>query len=137
MSKPRLFGGEIGSIGMSRSIGDRKAARACVSTPDVRTVRIAKGELVRLVIASDGVWDVMEGERAMAAALYGGEQGDRAVSSADSALRLCTAAHALRLRGRVPPDDITVAVVDVHGGPLALPAGALVMICCDPALCFD
>lgn len=100
VSKPRLFGGVIGSIGMTRSIGaaaphrglpllpaascaapslsgcrlqqqrtgnerplccvpagDRKAARACISTPDIRDVALPAGQPARLIVATDGVWD--------------------------------------------------------------------------------
>lgn len=141
MSKPRLFGGEIGSIGMSRSIGDRRAARACVSTPDIRTVSVGSGALVRIIISSDGVWDVVSNEQAERIALGGAAAAhhqhanaaaaaghSRATSTADSALRLVRRAHSERYQQSVAPDDITAIVVDVHGGPLALSAGA--RACC-------
>ena len=37
MSQPRLFGGKVGaSTAMTRSIGDREAARSCIPDPEVR-----------------------------------------------------------------------------------------------------
>lgn len=49
--------------------GDRYAARACVSTPDIRNLRVPAGTPVRVLICSDGVWDVLSDEAAAAASV--------------------------------------------------------------------
>lgn len=44
--------------------GDRNAARACISTPEIRTLTLPAGQPARLIIASDGVWDTISSEAA-------------------------------------------------------------------------
>ena len=61
----RVFSSSGDSHGVSRSIGDRGAARACVSAPEINNVRIPSGKGARIVVASDGVWDCFASAAAM------------------------------------------------------------------------
>lgn len=64
-SNLRLFGGSVGaSTAMTRSIGDRGAARCCTAEPEVATVMVGPGLRARLLVASDGLWDVLTVEQA-------------------------------------------------------------------------
>ena len=65
LSRERVFSSSGDSHGVSRSIGDRGAARACVSTPEINNVRIPSGKGARIVVASDGVWDCFASAAAM------------------------------------------------------------------------
>ena len=56
----RIFSSSGMSHGVSRSIGDLGAARGCVATPEISTHRILAGGSARIVVCSDGVWDVFD-----------------------------------------------------------------------------
>lgn len=66
LSNLRLFGGKLGaSTAMTRSIGDREAARCCISEPEVVTMVVEASQKARVVICSDGVWDVYDNAEAL------------------------------------------------------------------------
>ena len=118
MSNPRLFGGSVGaSTAMTRSIGDRGAARCCIAEPEFLTRRVAPGQAARIIIASDGVWDVYANDEAETIAK--GTRMDGARTSAACAQLLARRAQEDRSFDGLSPDDITVVVLDVHGGGLA------------------
>ncbi|KAK3257738.1 hypothetical protein CYMTET_33187, partial [Cymbomonas tetramitiformis] len=57
-SKPRVFNGKTHtSVQNTRSLGDNGSASAIISCPDITDVLLPPA--ARIVIASDGVWDVM------------------------------------------------------------------------------
>lgn len=60
LSKPRLYSGhETGSsLALTRSLGDATAARGVIAEPYIRDVLVAEDEHARVVVCSDGVWDV-------------------------------------------------------------------------------
>ena len=120
MSTPRLFGGNVGaSTAMTRSIGDRGAARCCIAEPEFSTMLIAPGERGRVILASDGMWDVYTNEEADTIAR--GTRMDGVRTSADAAALLARRAQEDRSFDGLSPDDITIIVLDIHQG--GLPAG--------------
>ena len=106
LSKPRIFSSSGMSHGVSRSIGDLGAARGCVATPEISTHRILAGGSARIVVCSDGVWDVFDSLKAMKAI-----SSCRTVDAA--ARKLCTAARHKREFSGIALDDISTIVVDV------------------------
>lgn len=115
LSNLRLFGGKLGaSTAMTRSIGDREAARCCISEPEVVTMVVEATQKARIVICSDGVWDVYD--NAEAVSVTKGNRLNVMKTSLASANHL--AAHALedRVYDGLPADDITVIIADVFGG---------------------
>jgi serine/threonine protein phosphatase PrpC len=75
----------------------------------------------RLIIASDGLWDVYANEEAEQ--LSRGTRMDAPRSSADCATLLASRALEDRSFDGLSPDDITALVVDIHGGGLAAAGG--------------
>lgn len=108
LSKQRIFSSSGESHGVSRSIGDRNAARGCVATPAIKTVAVAAGGVARIVVCSDGVWDC-----------YTSAQVSKAISGINTvsgaAKSLCVKARHCRVYGGMALDDITVVVVDIGG----------------------
>ena len=106
LSKPRIFSSSGMSHGVSRSIGDLGAARGCVATPEISTHRILAGGSARVVVCSDGVWDVFDSLKAM--------KTIRSCRTVDNAARkLCTVAREKREFSGISLDDISTIVVDV------------------------
>jgi serine/threonine protein phosphatase PrpC len=95
------------SINMTRSIGDKYAARCVVPIPDISVVTIRPNEFARFVICSDGVWDVMD----MADLL---RMAFAARAAEEMSMRIALEAQARRVSRRVRMDDISVIVVDVN-----------------------
>lgn len=106
LSKPRIFSSSGMSHGVSRSIGDRGAARGCVATPEITTHRVLQGGGARIVVCSDGVWDVFDSLKAMKAV-----KPCRSVDAA--AKKLCTVAREKREFSGIALDDISTIVVDI------------------------
>lgn len=68
-SSLRLFGGRHGySTAITRSIGDRDAARCCTAEPEITTVVVEPQQTARVIASSDGVWDVHSNWEAFAVA---------------------------------------------------------------------
>jgi hypothetical protein len=95
------------SITMSRSIGDRYAARSCICVPDITEVIVSPDEHARFIIASDGLWDVMTTQRA---AMLIKNVADPLKAS----LLLAVKARSIREYRAMKIDDITVLVIDVN-----------------------
>ena len=147
MSQPRLFGGKPGaSTAMTRSIGDRDAARCCISDPEITTTVVEAGDCGRIIIASDGMWDVMSIEQAETISKGFGFSGTRNPQEAAALLAqqarvaelraaaaafpgggvhcvFCLQAADERQEQGMPQDDITVFVIDVRGGPRGVGGG--------------
>ena len=106
LSKPRIYSSSGESHGVSRSIGDRGSARACVATPEIRTVVVPFGSGARFMACSDGVWDAFSSDKAT-------RRVSRFVSPQGAAKRMCVyARERMEYRG-MHADDITAVVVDV------------------------
>lgn len=68
-SSLRLFGGKRGySTAITRSIGDRDAARCCIAEPEITTLVVEAHQRARVIACSDGVWDVHSNWEAFAVA---------------------------------------------------------------------
>ena len=97
-----------GGLAVSRSIGDAPAKPAVCAHPEVSQCYVPLGTGARLVVASDGLWDVVPSAKA--------------ACSSVRKLSATAAANALvRQAGSVPKgeqDDVTVCVVDflAHSG---------------------
>ena len=110
LSKPRIYSSSGESHGVSRSIGDRGSARACVATPEIRTVVVPFGSGARFMACSDGVWDAFSSDKAA-------RRVSRFVSPQGAAKRMCVyARERMEYRGMLS-DDITAVVVDVGANP--------------------
>lgn len=94
---------------MTRTIGDVFGPRSCIPLPDIAALTVKPNEFARIVIASDGMWDVMTVETVRRTVMKFWSPEDVAVALAQSASNLRTA-HSVR------KDDITVIVVDVNHG---------------------
>lgn len=91
-----------GVLAVSRAIGDRMLKPLVPPTPEVTRHRIERGD-ARLVLATDGLWDVMD--NAQAAAIV-----HRCATPQQAASKLV--AEAL---GRGTTDNVTALVVDLAG----------------------
>ena len=96
-----------GGLAVSRAIGDTAAKPAVCAHPEVSQCYVPLGTGARLVVASDGLWDVVPSAKA--------------ACSAVRKLSATAAANALvRQAGSVPKgeqDDVTVCVVDFLAHP--------------------
>jgi len=104
--KATLHQGDVNTR-VTRSIGDWDAARSCIPEPELRRFTIARGTHSRLLLASDGLWDVISPAQAC-----------RLVRGAATAQRAADLLLGMAERisnekfGRLK-DDTTVLVVDV------------------------
>jgi len=102
-----LFSGENGtSLAVTRSLGDVDGAKSCIGVPEIKTYRVKAGESARVMICSDGVWDVLSSEQAASKVA-----GIKNVASA--ARRISMIAKEKRVARRMGRDDIMTVVVDV------------------------
>lgn len=102
-----LFSRHGVSITMTRSLGDRHAARTCVCTPDITKVVISDSEYARFILASDGMTDVISNELAF-------KLTANIIDTDIAAAVLTKKALELRKNKRIRIDDITCIVVDVN-----------------------
>jgi serine/threonine protein phosphatase PrpC len=92
---------------VTRALGDPLGASALSAVPDVASFAFGRG--TRLVLASDGVWDALDGARANRC---------MAKLSAEQAARvLCRTAKKLRYRQHLHDDDLSALVVDLGRWP--------------------
>jgi len=108
VGKPRLFGGDDSgsSLNLSRSIGDLHAARAVTAEPEAHAATVPAGDCARVVVASDGIWDVYNAKRTLAYCSWYRDPSK-------AAKRLVRAAKESRKYSGVSNDDITAIVVDI------------------------
>lgn len=95
------------STNMTRSIGDRYGPRSCIALPDISAVTVLKDEYVRLVMASDGVWDVIKNTE-VRDMVFDDE------SPEECAIKLVNRAHHERVVRGMRVDDITAIVIDIN-----------------------
>ena len=103
--------GLVSDTMMTRSIGDWDASRACVPQPECRAFRVERGGWRRVVLASDGLWDVVSREKVAKVAWRAKSANDAAASLAELAW---TVSHQRFERLK---DDTTVLVVDLDLAP--------------------
>eukprot|EP01041_Mallomonas_annulata_P010065 gene10065-20976_t len=110
------------SIMMTRSIGDRYGPRSCIPVPDITAITIPANQHARFVLASDGLWDVMDESTAQGVVM--------SIQDAKLAARkLAQLAWHRRFNQSMRLDDITVLVVDVNPS-LFTPTGTLAGCSC-------
>ena len=85
----------------------RFAARCCVPQPDVTAITIRPEEFARIVLASDGLWDVVTEALVLKTIQY-------IPNPKLAAEKIALLAWQKRLDRLIKSDDITVLVVDVH-----------------------
>ncbi|GBG34060.1 Protein phosphatase 1L [Hondaea fermentalgiana] len=95
------------SLQVTRSIGDTYAARSVIAEPDIVSFSIPRGEYARFVLASDGIFEVLDTQDV---ARFVAKIG----SPAKAAAKLAAHAKQKRLYGGMAPDDITAVVVDIN-----------------------
>lgn len=107
MEKEVVFGRYNLSAMMTRTLGDKYGPRSCIPLPDLAAVTIMPDDFGRVVMASDGMWDVLTVEAVRKTVMKFRRPEDVAIALAQSASNL-RAAQGMRR------DDITVQVVDVN-----------------------
>lgn len=60
----------IGELAVSRSIGDKKYRPLVIPTPDVKRVRLMPGENTMIILATDGLWDVVKNKQVIQTATH-------------------------------------------------------------------
>ena len=103
------------STTVTRAFGDSLGASALTDVPEV-AAREGLPDGTRLVVASDGVWDVLSPKRV--AEIVRSVRNPR-----KAACVLCDVAKKVRLFGGHSPDDISATVVDL-GSPAAAALGS-------------
>lgn len=109
-----LAGGDHGKVStcVTRSIGDWDGARAMIPQPELHRFGVANDDFVRVIIASDGVWDFVTPSEAGAFA--------RRAKTADAAARTIAdraKARSLQKLNKLK-DDTTCLVVDLNPSQL-------------------
>ena len=96
---------QIYGVAMSRSLGDMQVHPFLIPTPEVST-RLLDDKDQMLILATDGVWDVMDNDEAVGAGTS---------SRPSQACHAIVEACAKRWDGQMPGrrDDITVVIVDL------------------------
>jgi len=102
------------SLTMARSIGDSRCSDAAIAEPDFTDFVVGKNEYARLILASDGLWRVINNKKALKLA-----QAHKKLSSAETAKRVAIEAYqrTIRKSRSMSLDDITVLVVDINPIP--------------------
>jgi len=95
------------SLQVTRSIGDAYAARSVIPNPDISTFSVGAGRFARIVMGSDGMFDVM-GSVDIAKFISKTSDPQKA------AQKLAQHCKQKRLYSGMATDDITVMVVDIN-----------------------
>ncbi|TSC81659.1 MAG: putative protein phosphatase 2C 22-like [Parcubacteria group bacterium Gr01-1014_19] len=101
-----LPGEEGGGISMSRSFGDAWSNGVMSPEPDVRSIEIKPGDL-KLIIACDGVWNVITDT--MAAEIARGK------SAQEAAEAIVKEINSRQKEKGIAQDNVTVLVIDLNG----------------------
>ena len=94
-----------GVLAVSRAIGDVTLQPYVTCEPEIQEKELLDGEDAYLVLASDGIWDVMTNEDAAKVV----EQAIKSKPFVDAAKELC--AQALMLGSM---DNVTASIIDLH-----------------------
>jgi serine/threonine protein phosphatase PrpC len=112
----------MGELAISRSIGDRPFAQYLSREPGVSVVKLQRGVHRFVVIASDGVWDVMSDDEAVrmveeVLAVHwdqsGSLGGSAGVLACEGAFQAAATAIAHEAYVRGSSDNIGCAVIDL------------------------
>lgn len=107
---PVAFWGKYAStLLMTRSIGDRLAPDRAVAIADLTAITVRSHQHMRIVLASDGMWDVLTLETVRRYGMYYAYKDPK-----DLAVFLACKARRRRKRDQLKLDDITVIVVDIN-----------------------
>lgn len=96
------------SLMMTRSLGDKLGPRSCVPIPEITKFEVPFGIHARIVMASDGLWDVV-GIEQVKGVVFNPKFHDGAYFGT----YLADKAHRRRCREGMRMDDITVLVIDL------------------------
>ena len=108
---------------MTRSVGTRLASKVCIAEPESFEFRCKRGSSARVVLASDGLWDVASSEKVVKILNH--------EPNAARASDLLTKYARYRRRSRsLRMDDITVIVVNVGEEVGVKPVGLGRSGCC-------
>uniref|UniRef100_A0A7S1XI08 PPM-type phosphatase domain-containing protein n=1 Tax=Erythrolobus australicus TaxID=1077150 RepID=A0A7S1XI08_9RHOD len=119
-----------GVLAVSRAIGDHSLKPVISAEPDVLSRAVASGDEL-LILASDGLWDVMPSQQAVDLALGRYRNEVLAGFSIDKSLKGISNALLSRALELGATDDITVMVLNMHAfrpqppSTLALSSGGL------------
>jgi serine/threonine protein phosphatase PrpC len=92
---------------VTRAFGDPLGASALSAVPDVKSFTFAEG--TRLILASDGIWDAMDGRRA--------SQCTAGLIAEQAARVLCRTTKKARYWQHLHDDDLSALVVDLGKPP--------------------
>lgn len=92
------------SLMVTRTLGDCLGPTACISDPDVFSMVVPEG--CRVILASDGLWDVFDNQQVAAFV-------QKTRDPRKAAVTLAQRAKKRRLYGGMSMDDISVLVVDI------------------------
>lgn len=111
---PLAYHGRFGrSVLMTRSIGDRLGPRGCIPCAELTSMYVPytsnSETTVRVVLATDGLWDVIDNDTVRRAAAWFKHQ-----SSSALAVYLARKAVRRRVKQNLRRDDVTVTVVDLN-----------------------
>mmetsp|Transcript_12023 Transcript_12023/g.15592 ORF Transcript_12023/g.15592 Transcript_12023/m.15592 type:complete len:276 (-) Transcript_12023:627-1454(-) len=108
VGKPVIFAHTNGlSLQISRSIGDRLAARSIIATPEIREFSLKKGQNYRIILASDGLFDVFTNEQVSKLAW-------KRRDPRKAAKMLASRAKSRRVLKGLSTDDITAVVLEIR-----------------------
>ena len=111
-SCPRYY-----DVAMTRSIGDWLGPDMVLPSPSTEAFEVPAGKWTRVIIASDGLWDVMRHESAVRLA----REIARPQEAAELLLKFAQGEYAARGK-KVVGDDVTVLVVDLNPSQLPFTA---------------
>ena len=123
-SAARFIRPDGASMGVSRTIGDRGWGCGVIADPEFSQAKVHVGEMARIVLASDGLWDCVSSRLAL-----GGVDGSKAPAAKLGArinhgkpervsASLIGTAVEKRVYSGHPRDDITIMFVDIDpAGP--------------------
>jgi serine/threonine protein phosphatase PrpC len=97
------------SLMMTRSIGDRLGPCRCIPAPDISAVTIPKNEHVRIIMGTDGMWDVVTNEAVRCLSMLKSH-----LNPQDFATYLGNKSLQRRKNRGMRMDDITVFCIDVN-----------------------
>lgn len=101
---------------MTRSIGDRFGPRGCLHLPEITSLVIPSNTHVRFVLASDGMWDVIDNHTVRRMGLYYKYNSADALATA-LARKVCNLCWKLCLVTKTAL--MTIGTSQTHQAPLA------------------
>ena len=103
----------MGLLAMSRAIGDQSLRPYVVPDPDVCVIHRSEDDEI-LILASDGLWDVLSNQEACSIALKCLKRAKQKGATSSEAARLTATVLTRAAVDRGSRDNITVVVVDLR-----------------------